>query len=77
MLPDEPNEEERLEKLPEDGETPFRPAYAKTDDTYPSLDTGQQPEELYDEGAPIKEPNAGNAVTGYDASKDQRLNDKT
>lgn len=26
MPPDEPNDEERLEELPEDGQTPFRPA---------------------------------------------------
>lgn len=59
MSPEESNQEERR---------------VKSDDTYPSLDTGQQPEELYDQGLNVEEPNAGNAVTGYDASKDQRLN---
>lgn len=38
------------------------------------------PEELpqdgvYDEGLETTEPNAGSAVMGYDASKDQRLLD--
>ncbi|MDB5164699.1 MAG: hypothetical protein JWL89_325 [Candidatus Saccharibacteria bacterium] len=32
MPPDEPNEEERLEELPEDGDTPFTPAGASRDD---------------------------------------------
>lgn len=65
MPPDEPNEEEALEELPEDGETPFRPAAATRDDTKPADDAsqGQPPDdthpvtdtdvdqqELYDQG---------------------------
>ncbi|HVX48223.1 MAG TPA: hypothetical protein VHA05_02590 [Candidatus Saccharimonadales bacterium] len=74
MPPDEPTDEEELEELPEDGETPFRPATSTpTDDTHPSTDDGLQPEELYDAGLDVKEPNAGNAVEGYDPSKDSRL----
>jgi hypothetical protein len=39
------------------------------DDTHPATDTGNQPEEQYDEGvsgaAEAQEPNAGNAVTDF------------
>ena len=74
MPPDEPNEEEKLEQLPEDYETPFRPAkVASTDDTRPDFDTDQDKTEIYQDGLDIEEPNAGNAVEGYDPSKDQRL----
>lgn len=89
MPPDEPVDEEELEELPEDGDTPFRPATdtrddlsdenldreiedTKADDTFPQRDTNQQPEELYDEGEGNDEPNAGNAVTGYDPDNDTR-----
>lgn len=41
MLPDEPNEEEALEELPEDGDTPFRPAPPSRDDTMPPDEDGQ------------------------------------
>ncbi len=47
MAPEEFNDEDGAEELPQDG--------------------------VYDEGLDVREPNAGNAVTGYDASKDQRL----
>jgi len=66
MQPDEPNDEERLEQLPEDGQTPFSPADAardpdadpdderqieeKIDDTHPSTDDSVQPEEVYEGG---------------------------
>ena len=65
MPPDEPNEEEKLEELPEDNETPFRPADPvrdegvvpddnsqppTLDDTHPVTDTNIDPHELYDEG---------------------------
>jgi len=66
MLPDEPNDEERQEKLPEDGETPFRPAdpelddtdrtseggavTQQLDDTHPVTDTDMQPGDEYGEG---------------------------
>lgn len=73
MPPDEPNAEEKLEQLPEDYDTPFRPASKIRDDTRPNLDTGLQPEEVYDQGIPDEEPNAGNTVEGYDPAKDQRL----
>jgi hypothetical protein len=73
MPPDEPNSEEKLEALPEDYETPFRPADRRSDDTYPSLDAEQDPTELYQQGVTLDEPNAGNTVEGYDPTKDQRL----
>ena len=66
MQPDEPNNEEELEKLPEDGATPFSPAGTSRDpsappddpqqmtqaldDTHPTTDTNIEPEEAYDEG---------------------------
>jgi hypothetical protein len=66
MPPDEPTDEERLEELPEDNQTPFQPAAPARDDNLPADDSGQptsdldsthpatdsniQPEELYDEG---------------------------
>lgn len=73
MPPDEPNAEEQLEELPEDGETPFRPAGKRSDDTYPSTDDGQDSTELYQEGLSLDEPNAGNTVKGYDPNKDGRI----
>jgi hypothetical protein len=93
IFPDEPNDEEELERLPEDGETPFRPAQddggeaadeeeireadsEPLDDTHQVTDTNLQAEEEYDEGlsgaAEADEPNVGNAVVGYDPTKDQR-----
>lgn len=55
MLPDEPNDEERQEELPQDGQTPFRPADdspdgAASDDTHPDTDTDVDQQELYDAG---------------------------
>lgn len=66
MQPDEPNDEERLEQLPEDDETPFSPADPSRDpgaeadddrqveetldDTHPDTDTDVQREGVYDEG---------------------------
>ncbi len=73
MPPDEPNAEEKLEELPEDGETPFRPAPGSHNDTYPTTDTEQDRTELYQQGVDVQEPNAGNAVEGYDPTKDHRL----
>ncbi|HEX7368262.1 MAG TPA: hypothetical protein VF261_01235 [Candidatus Saccharimonadales bacterium] len=68
MPPDEPNEEERLEQLPEDGQTPFSPAdplrgpdaggdddrqaAEKLDDTHPDTDTDIQQEDVYEQGVP-------------------------
>ena len=66
MLPDEPNDEEKLEQLPGDGQTPFRPAAPGRDDsilpdnsaqpgqpfdnTQPRTDTDVDQQELYDAG---------------------------
>lgn len=66
MPPDEPNEEEELEALPEDYDTPFsipdegydriagpdNQVYLtpKLGDTHPTTDAGIEPQELYDEG---------------------------
>lgn len=81
MQPDEPNDEEKLEKLPEDGQTPFSPPRPigddstddnrpqRLDDTHPDTDDGVEPEDEYENGlssaAGASEPNAGNAVTGW------------
>lgn len=77
LLPDEPNDQERLEQLPEDHDTPFRPAeQGELDDTHPVTDTEVEPGEEYEEGvsgaAEASEPKADNAVVGYDPAKDQR-----
>ncbi|HYH74679.1 MAG TPA: hypothetical protein VD735_01835 [Candidatus Saccharimonadales bacterium] len=80
IFPDEPSAEEQLDQLPNDGTTPFRPADDigddGADDTHQVTDTNLDPHEIYDEGyagaAEASEPNAGNAVVGYDATKDQR-----
>lgn len=94
MPPDEPNDEEALEKLPEDGDTPAHEATDSRDDlgdqnldreirgersgkTYPSRDTDQDSAEIYDEGTDVEEPNAGNAVEGYDPDADERKSGKT
>ncbi len=73
MPPDEPNEEEKLERLPGDYDTPFRPAKDGGDDTYPTTDDGLDSTELYQQGIDVEEPNAGNTVEGYDPGKDRRL----
>lgn len=71
MPPDEPTDEERLEELPEDNQTPFQPAddtgqqSSHQADTHPSTDTDVEQEELYDQGVDVPEPNAGNTVEGY------------
>jgi len=73
MQPDEPNEEERLEELPEDNQTPFSPAdpvlddtaaepvAEKLDDTHPSTDANIEREDVYENGLPdaagVNEPN--------------------
>jgi hypothetical protein len=93
MPPDEPNAEEKLEKLPEDGATPAALPTPSRDDPndqnltreirgedqtkdYPQQDSGQDFEELYNEGAEVEEPNAGNAVEGYDPKEDERREGK-
>lgn len=67
LLADEPNNDEAPDKLPEDQETPFRPANdpegkPELDDTHPITDTDIDDAEQYDEGvgnaAGAKEPNA-------------------
>ena len=66
MPPNEPNEEEQLEQLPDDYDTPFSAPYEAKDviagpdgewyvtdklgATHPATDSGLQLEELYDEG---------------------------
>lgn len=66
MPPDEPNEEEQIEQLPEDNQTPFSPADSPRDpdadpddprqtdetldSTHPITDTGIEPEGVYEEG---------------------------
>jgi uncharacterized protein (DUF2267 family) len=53
-----------------------RRAAGQIDDTHQVTDTNLQPEEIYEEGyagaAEAQEPNAGNAVVGYDPAQDQR-----
>jgi hypothetical protein len=86
MPPDEPNDEERQEELPEDYQTPFRPAdpsstddtiTSKPDDTHPITDTGLDSQELYDEGiaegAGVEEPTKDNDVTSYNPDQDKSL----
>jgi hypothetical protein len=41
MLPDDPVDEDRQEELPEDGDTPFRPAGPSRDDSMPADEAGQ------------------------------------
>ena len=91
MPPDEPNEEEKEERLPQDGPTPFRPAPSTKsnpqddipplDDTHPTTDTNIQPEELYDEGvsgaAEAEDPTAGNDVTNYDKPETKNKRETT
>ena len=82
MPPLEPSDEDKLMQQPADFEPPFTPAQPFTsdgavfDDTHPSTDANIQPEEIYEEGvsgaAEVTEPNAGNAVTGYDPNADGR-----
>jgi hypothetical protein len=66
MPPDEPNDEERQQELPEDNETPFQPAdpprepgaepdadaqpLSSFDTTHPSTDSSIDAMEAYDEG---------------------------
>jgi hypothetical protein len=58
MPPDEPNDEERLEELPEDnGETPFRPAAPARDDDLPADDTGQTDDSQLDDTHPVTDTN--------------------
>jgi hypothetical protein len=57
MLPDEPNDEERQEQLPEDGQTPFRPADPPRDDTLPADDSGQPPASTLDDTHPVTDTN--------------------
>ena len=41
MPPDEPNDEERQEELPQDNQTPFQPADPPRNDAIPPDDSGQ------------------------------------
>lgn len=65
---------------PDNNDTPFSPPTdaEQIDDTHQTTDnaTNIDSHELYDEGlagaAEVSEPNAGNAVTGYDPEADSR-----
>ena len=69
MPPNEPNEEERQQELPQDNQTPFQPADPGQDSTQPATDTGVDSQEVYDEGVAgateTSEPAPGNDVGGY------------
>jgi hypothetical protein len=55
MPPDEPNDEEKLEELPQDNQTPFQPAAPQRDDTLPADDSGQpgaSPTKQFDDTEP-------------------------
>src|SRR4051794_32469028 len=53
MQPDEPNDEERLEELPEDNGTPFQPAPPQRDDTRSTDDLLQADDQQLDDTHPI------------------------
>jgi hypothetical protein len=57
MPPVEPNDEEKQEQLPEDGQTPFRPADPPRDDTQPPDATGQQAASTIDPTHPVTDTN--------------------
>ena len=71
MLPDEPTDEERLEELAQDNQTPFNIAdeVQQSDDTHPATDSGVEPGEQYEAGineaSGMSEPNAESAVVDY------------
>lgn len=50
------------------------------DDTHPVTDSNIEAQEVYDEGvsgaAEAVEPNAGNAVAGYNPEEDERIEDQ-
>ena len=74
LMPDEPHDDDAIQKLPEDNETPFRPAtdilgQARFDDTHPNTDSDVQPEEQYDEGT-AQASGAQPTVTGYTPLED-------
>jgi len=75
---DEPNEEERLEKLDGDYSTPFSPPSGiqdTTDDTQPSADTDVDIQEHYDAGistASGAEDPGNRGILGYDPDKDHK-----
>lgn len=52
MLPDDPNEEESQEELPEDNETPFRPAGTSRDPDIEEADDDKQPYKEADDTRP-------------------------
>jgi hypothetical protein len=76
MPPVEPTDEERLEELSQDNQTPFQPADPVADDSnsdlpadHPATDSNMQPEELYEEGiagaAEVEDTSSQSAVTDY------------
>jgi len=83
MLPDEPNDEERLEEVDnDDNSTPFQAADDVADDgiddTHPATDSEAQPEEIYNSGqsaaSNMAEPNQDSDVLDYNPENDQRKN---
>lgn len=66
MPPDEPNDEERIEQLPEDGETPFQPAEPPRDPDAEADDDRQEAETHFDDTRPETDTNV-QAEEAYDA----------
>ncbi len=60
--------------------SPIENPSAEIDDTHQATDTGMEAAEVYDEGisgaAEATEPNAGNAVTGYNPDDDSRVEEQ-
>jgi hypothetical protein len=79
---DEPNEEERQEKLDGDYSTPFSPPSGiqdSTDDTQPSADTDVDVQEHYDAGisaASGVEDRGSEGILSYDPNKARPGSDK-
>lgn len=57
MPPDEPNDEERLQELPQDNGTPFQPATPTRDDTGPVDDDLQADDNKLDDTHPVTDTN--------------------
>jgi hypothetical protein len=57
MFPDDPVDEDRLEELPEDNQTPFRPADPSTDDSVPLDDVSQAQASTLDDTHPVTDTN--------------------
>ena len=66
MQPDEPTDEERLEQLPEDGQTPFQPADPPRGPVLPADDPGQLQASNLDSTHPVTDTNV-DPSQAYDA----------